>query len=74
MDLLMCLSLINFEWREWQDVINQLQQVSKVSYYSCATLFHLYFRYPTKLVRTGSVKCAGAIVASPKPMLLLKQG
>ena len=31
MDLLMCLSLINFEWREWQDVIDQLQQVSKVS-------------------------------------------
>lgn len=22
MDLLMCLSLINFEWREWQDVID----------------------------------------------------
>ena len=24
MDILMCMSLINFEWHEWQDVIKQL--------------------------------------------------
>ena len=31
LDCLICLSLINFEWHEWQDATNQLKQAYQVS-------------------------------------------